>query len=256
MRPRRHIDIGLACIIMSLSPTHFATARGLQSGGQYWGAQTNGVKAGVFFTLVPGSSNQVQCLFVPALENSLRTNGNFAPDRLHLWLPPFDSRYSMELTDEAGKLVRKTKKGEALGMTYIQPRPQRVSTASPTDRAVLLTPNKPEVLPESVSKQSPFEVRSLCLQDYFKIRRSGKYHLRFQTSVLFWRTQTPWDLHLVSLPPVEAELDLKLPPPCWVALVMSSLGLLIGNWLVIVGLACCVAGVLWLVLHRRRMRPT
>jgi hypothetical protein len=233
-----------------------ACAQGAAATRAYWGAETNGLKAGVFFNLAPGSTNQVQVFFVPAINNSLATNGNFLrADRLHLWLPPFDSRYRMQLTDEAGSPVRKTHKGKTLAKPYVYSPPQRVTTAPPTDRAVMLAPNEPQSLPERASGNSPFAYRPLSLLDYFKVTNSGKYHLKFQISVLFWTMQNPSDLHLVALPAVEADLDLQLPPKRLSLLLTCLKGHAKDYGVDILGLTLCAAGTAWLIGRRLRRKP-
>ena len=166
---------------MSLGAGSPADAQDSPTTRQYWGVETNGVKAALFFYFAPGSTNQVQVTFVPALNNSLTNNGNFVrPDHLLLWLPPFESRYEMDLTDDAGKPVRKTRKGKALGKSYLYTEPKGVTTRrGPTDRGVMLTPNKPEVLLEK-APNTFFGYMSLSLQDYFRISKPGKYHLSFR----------------------------------------------------------------------------
>jgi hypothetical protein len=233
----------LAWILVPLTTLHAASDAGLPSSRQYWGAETNGVKAGLCFQLAPNATNQVQVLFLPALSNSQTNNGNLAPDRLHLWLPPFDSRYRMELTDQAGKPVRKTNKGAALGRAYVYSPPKTVTTRDPTDRAMLLTLDKPELVWQIVNKGGQTSLFWLSLQDYFQIRNPGKYRIEFQMTVMFWQKDTPWDIKVVCLPPVEADLDLLLPPkpPSRLLPIAKDYGV------AILGLALCLAGVAWLL---------
>src|ERR1017187_1317908 len=73
----------------------------------HWSAQTNFVKAGLVIKYAP-DTNQTAVGFFPILSNGSATNGNIRPDRLHLWLPPIESRYQMTLLDEKGAPVPKT----------------------------------------------------------------------------------------------------------------------------------------------------
>jgi hypothetical protein len=249
MKPSPNLSITLACILLPLTAAYPASVQAGPSAGQYWGAEINGVKAGVFFDLAPTSTNQVQVFFVPALSNSRTNNFNIAPDRLLVCFPPFENRYRMELTDQAGKPVRKTDRGNALGKVYVYAAPTGVRAGGSFLKGVNLTPNTPELIWETVAKGYDIRSHGLCLQDYFKIKDSGKYHFTLQMNVIFWRPE-PDDLllqHIVSLPPVEADLDLQLPPGRWSATLNTHLP-------EIAGLALCVVGAAWLLLHRRSRR--
>jgi hypothetical protein len=205
----------LAFTLASHTTAVAEAADGLPPSRQYWGEETNGVKAGVYFQLVSGSTNEVQVLFVPALCNSRTDNGNVAPNRLLLLFPPFDSRYELQLTDLAGRPVEKTKKGDALGKAYVYSRPLGMHAGSSRAQGVTLTPNKPEIIWETTTKGHDIRLLWLSLQDYFKIQKSGRYHLKFQMRVLFWN-RSPEDEEKaleksLYLPAVEADIEVQLP---------------------------------------------
>jgi hypothetical protein len=227
----------------------------LPPGRQYWGAETNGVKVGLYSLLAPDSTNRVQVYFVPVALN-ISTNNRSVPqsDILVLSLPPLQNRYRMELTGADGRPVRKTKWGQALGEPYVYHRPSGVVIGNgqpPGFTTTALSPNKPA---------SIFEMRTglnwkylwLDLQDYFKIKKSGTYHLRFQMSSIFWHPEPEERLlkRLITFPPVEADLDLQLPPKPPNRLVAYAKDYGVD----VLGYAVCIAGAVWLVAHRLRHR--
>jgi hypothetical protein len=219
----------------------------------YWGAQTNGVSTGLAFQSVPGSTNQVQVSFVPALLNTSTNNRSvLSSDILVLSLPPFESRYRMDLTDAAGRPVKKTKKGEALGKPYIYHPPSGVRIGNgqpPGFEGFPLKPNESQLLYGTATKAYHVDFLWLSLLDYFKIKRSGRYHFMFQMDVIFWRPEAEELLlqRLITLPPVEADIDLQLPEKPPSLLKMYGVDIL--------GLVLCLAGVVWLLSRRWRNRP-
>lgn len=177
----------------------------------YWGAETNGIKAGLSIEQdsIRSSTNatgHIPIRFTPLLYNDSTNNGNVTPTMLILDLPPlFESRYRLELTDEKGISVPKTSKGKAFGKTAPQPYrliPNRVTGV------IIDTGWRPAryiLLPKQVRGLQP----TLVLQDYFKITTSGKYHLHFE--VFAFKPIDTDTNELIHFPPVNAEIEIKNP---------------------------------------------
>jgi hypothetical protein len=171
-----------------------------------WGVETNCLKAGLLLQYAP-DTNHTLVGFYPVLNNSSTTNGNADPDHLWLWLPPFDSRYQMQLTDINGNSVPKTAKGKALGKLIDQPLELRMGVNFAAGyRGQIIRPNSPDVIPTD-----PF-----VLEDYFTITNAGNYHLKFEMHVI-WMTNG-WKGSLMKsnppamwLLPVNAEIEIKNP---------------------------------------------
>ena len=236
--------------LLSLGAGSPAGAQDLSTTRQYWGAETNGVKAGLCFQLAPASTNQVQLIFLPALLNTSTNNRNLlSREGFFLSLPPFDSRYHMDLTDAAGRPVQRTRKGQALGKPYVVPPLTGVHVGPwpPDCRELFLWLNKPQPIYEVTGGTLP-TWHWLSLPDYFKIKKSGRYHFTLQTSILFWNNGMALHLRLAALPPVEADLDLQLPPkpPSLLVTYARAYGV------DILGYTLCVVGVVWLVARRIR----
>ena len=73
MKPDARACIRLASLLASLTTLHAFSDAVLPGTSQYWGAETNGVKAGLCFRLAPDPTNQVQVFFIPTLNNSQTT---------------------------------------------------------------------------------------------------------------------------------------------------------------------------------------
>jgi hypothetical protein len=174
-----------------------------------WGSETNHLKVGLLLQYAPGT-NRTFVGFYRVLNNSSTTNGNSRPDLLQLWLPPFDSRYRMELTDTNGNPVPKTDKGKVLGKPIDQPFKRYrggISEGVNFAGGYLGRPLLPNV---------PEPADSFILEDYFSITNAGKYHLKFEMQVI-WITNG-WKGSLLKsnppaiwLPPVDAEIEIKNP---------------------------------------------
>ena len=175
------------------------------SEGTYWGAETNGVKAGLYVEKLrglAGLTNRVPIQCHPLLYNSSTNNGNLGPGMLMFYLPAIESRYRLELTDEKGNAVKKTTKGNALG----KPAPQssspatsvRINTGWRRKEQFIILAREERGLPE------------LKLQDYFKIVDSGKYHLHFEMSALKPSPNDAEKVELIRFPPVDVEVQISL----------------------------------------------
>jgi hypothetical protein len=170
----------------------------------YWGAETNGVKAGLYIEILhglPGLTNHVPIQCHPLLYNNSTNNGNLAPDMLLLYLPAIESRYRLELADENGNAVKKTTKGKALGKPVTQ-------SSSPATGVRINTGWHPGTCILAAK-----EVRGLpefMLQDYFKISDSGKYRLHFEMSALKPIPNETEKVDLVHFPPVDVEIQINL----------------------------------------------
>lgn len=234
--------------LLSLGVDSSADAQDLPTTRQSWGAEANGVRAGLCFQVAPASTSQVQVTFVPALLNTSTNNHNLpSPEVFILSLPPFDSRYRMGLTDAVGRPVQKTRKGQALGKPYIIPPLTGVHVGRwpPDCPELFLRLNKPTPIYEVTGGALP-TWHWLYLPDYFKIRKSGRYHFTLQMSVLFRNDGSPSHLRLAALPPVEADLDLQLPPK-----PRSLLGTYASAYAMdILGYTFCLVGVVWLLARR------
>jgi hypothetical protein len=173
----------------------------------HWGLETNHVKVGLLIQNSSAASNHTLVGFYPVLNNNSATNGNARPDVLQLWLPPFDSRYRMELTDTNGNAVPKTAKGKALGKPIDQPFERRGTGIRVNFEAGYLGRT---LLPNVPEPTDPF-----VLKDYFNITNAGKYHLKFEMRVI-WITEgrehsTKSNPPAMWLPPVNAEIEIKNP---------------------------------------------
>lgn len=172
--------------------------------GEYWGAETNGVKAGLYIQHLSGTTNIAVVRCTPVLLNTRTNNGNSRPDRLKLWTPPTESCYQLTLLDSNQQPVAKTARGKALGKPLSQP---LALTTGFNSRAgysgAILIPDWPQPL-----------YPSILLQDYFVIPKPGKYGLRFEMRVIWIQrgvhvTVGTTNLPLVQLPTVEAQLELQ-----------------------------------------------
>ena len=175
--------------------------------GEYWGLQTNGVRAGLYLLESNTETNRSLTKYMPMLENSLTNNGNRRPDRLDLWLPPLESCLQVSLRDQNGKPVPMTAMGKRLGAPITQPMRVMTGMNFPAGyRAIYLRPNEPsQVLAYIFSPE-----------DYFIIPAPGKYRLSLRVRVIWlhegWKgSLKSTNLPTVDLPPVEAELDLQKP---------------------------------------------
>jgi hypothetical protein len=172
--------------------------------GVYWGVETNGVKAGLYIEKLQGLSgltNRVPIQCHPLLYNSSTNNGNLhRGGMLMFYLPPVESRYRIELTDEQGNMVGKTAKGKAFGKPFIQPLTlaKGINTGWRRKEQFILLAGEERGLPE------------LKLQDYFKIVDSGKYHLHFEMSVLKPNPNDADQVELICFPPVDVEVQIRL----------------------------------------------
>jgi hypothetical protein len=173
------------------------------SEGTYWGAETNGVKAGLYIEKLhglPGLTNHVPIQCHPLLYNSSTNNGNLGPGMLMLYLPAIESRYQLDLTDEKGNAVKKTAKGKSLGKPVTQPSipTTGINTGWRRKEQFILLAREERGLPE------------LKLQDYFKINDSGKYHLHFEMSVFKPSPNDADKVELIRFPPVDVEVQISL----------------------------------------------
>ncbi len=173
--------------------------------GIYWGAETNGVKAGLYIETLhglPGLTNRVPIQCHPLLYNSSTNNGNLGPGMLMFYLPAIENRYRLEFTDEKGKAVEKTAKGKALGKPFTQSSNPttgvRINTGWRRKEQFILLAKEERGLPE------------FLLQDYFKINDSGRYHLHFEMSALKPSPNDADKVELVHFPPVDVEIQINL----------------------------------------------
>jgi len=162
----------------------------------FWGKETNGIKAGLYVGQIPIYTNT---WFEPLLlyNNQTNVNGN-----IQFYLPPLKSRYQAELTDKNGNAVAKSAKGKAIGA----PLPP------------LYVPKNGAIF--GINRQAGYRYYALenkiideqqsgtfTLQDYFKIEKSGKYHLRFKTCMIIPKARSD---DFVWLPPVDIDIDVQL----------------------------------------------
>jgi hypothetical protein len=174
------------------------------SEGTYWGAETNGVKAGLYIEKLQGLAgltNRVPLQCHPLLYNSVTNNGNLAPGMLMLYLPEIESRYRLEFTDEKGNAVKKTTKGKALG----KPVPQSSNPATGVKINTGWRAGKCIIVAKEV-----YGLPEFMLQDYFKINDSGTYHLHFEMSALKPSPNDADKVELIRFPPVDVEVQISL----------------------------------------------
>jgi hypothetical protein len=172
-----------------------------------WGKETNGVKVGLYVQYPPtNQSIPTSIICCPYLSNSKTNNGNWGSNRLLLWLPRLENSYQMSLFDEKGESVAKTVRGQELGKPIDQPLMVRVGGINfeAGYQAVYLDPN--EVSP----------VRQFTLQDYFDIKKPGKYRLEFKMRVIWLQPGRGHDLSLyttniatMTLPSVESQIEIR-----------------------------------------------
>jgi hypothetical protein len=174
--------------------------------GIFWGAETNGVKTGlqIQYGLNPSNLTAITCY--PYLKNSKTNNANWNSIHLRLWLPPSEDSYQMSLLDEKEKTVVKTTKGQELGKPIDQPLMVRVGGINFRAGYQALYPDL----------NDGAHARPFILQDYFKIKEAGKYHLKFEIRVIWLQPGRGHDpnlyttnLPVVNLPPVEAEFQIR-----------------------------------------------
>ena len=178
----------------------------------FWGMETNGIKAGLsigyyssskfeYFTSDP-KAIPIRCF--PQLHNSNTNNGNLDSDLAVFDLPTsLESRYRLDLRDEKGNLVEKTKKGEALGK--ITPHAYKPSP-SPFTGVTIDTGWRPARY-MLFSNQSRDVSPPLVLQDYFKITNSGVFHLHFEMCA--FKVISSETNELIQFPSVDAKIDIK-----------------------------------------------
>jgi hypothetical protein len=164
-----------------------------------WGTETNCVKAGLLLQYAP-DTNRTLVGFFPVLNNSCATNCPVGENNLWLWLPPFHSRYRMNLTDAKGMAVPKTEKGGAFGKAIDLPLRVRtgINVSAGYQGKVLLL-NTPNVI-----LSDPF-----VLEDYFIITNAGKFHLKFEMMVVWPNASNP--TNAIHLPPVDADIEIRIP---------------------------------------------
>ncbi len=195
LRRSRGILFASLSIILLLSKVVYAwqlpVDRDYDNEHPVWGKETNGLKAGLVFQYSP-DTNHTLIAFCPVLFD--------VSNDMHLYLPPFDSRYQMTLTDTKGMAVFKTAKCKALGKPIDKPLRGRTGINSEAGyRSLYLALNTPS--------ENLYD--SFILTDYFEINHAGKYHLQFDMAVI-WPSQK-YPTNVVHLPPVNAEIEFKKP---------------------------------------------
>lgn len=173
------------------------------SGNEFWGGETNGLKAGLFVQHLAGATNLVRVFCSPILMNSYTNNGNISPDHLRIWLPPFESCFQMTLWNDKGIEVVKTLRGKHLGSPIKEPLYIKDGVNFRGGyKGVILLPNEP------AQTMDDFK-----LGDFFEIKTPGKYRLKLEMRVI-WITK-PWNPDLRKAPPeaviilpVEADIEL------------------------------------------------
>ena len=179
----------------------------------FWGKETNGVKAGLsvayyspdsfeYFKKEPGTI-PIRCF--PLLMYNNTNSGKLNSDTAVFDLPPLEGRCQLDLADDHGDSVKKTRKCEALGK--VAPQVYRPS-ANPLTGITVDTGWRPYryIL---VTNQARDLAPPLILQDYFRIANSGKYRLHFE--LCGFRVSGPGTNELQHFPPVDAEIQVTLP---------------------------------------------
>ena len=162
----------------------------------FWGKETNGIKAGLYVGRIPVKTNT---WFEPVLLYNNQTNIN---GHIQFYLPPFKSRYQAELTDKNGNAVAKSAKGKAIGAPFP---PLRVTNNGATFGINRQAGYRYYGLEDKIIDEQQSGI--LTLQDYFKIQKSGKYHLRFETCLIIPKERSD---DLVWIPPVDIDVDVQL----------------------------------------------
>lgn len=187
-RSSKALWIGLTLLSVGL-------ARGFADQVEFWGAPSNGLQAGLWYRAVT-KVGSVEV--IPELKWGSPSDppGMF----LQLYVPPRTNRYRMDLFDEKGNPVAKTRAGQALGRPA---KPQRYKVDFQHGYTFCGVGGG---LAEPVGD-------SLRLSDYFAITRPGHYRLELRVGVV-WQLRPgvkPHDPPLFEfLPPVHAEFDIKL----------------------------------------------
>jgi hypothetical protein len=180
--------------------------------GEFWGSETNGVKAG--FYVQHTTTNHFEIRIIPLLKFTGTNTDSVETDRLHLWLPPSNTCYQMVLLDDKSHPVAKTTKGKSLGSPISQPARFKagINLAAGWGNLTLYRNAEPWLS----SWGEPYD-KSLKLLDYFSVTDPGKYHLKLELRVVWInkrlkdnpRMLLTTNLPLASLPPVEAEIEIK-----------------------------------------------
>lgn len=162
----------------------------------FWGKETNGIKAGLYIGQMPV---KLSTWFEPILMYNDQTNARVS---IPLYLPPLKNRYRAELTDDSGNGIDKTAKGKAIGLSFP---PLRVAK----DGATFGINRRAGYMYYALVNKIADEQQSgmFTLQDYFDVKKSGKYHLRFETCVTIPQARSD---DLVWLPPVAVDVEVQL----------------------------------------------
>ena len=167
----------------------------------FWGAETNGFKAGLNVEVSSGTNALMMC--TPIL-NSSHTN------TVRLYFPPLKNRYIMELTDSSGRSVKKTKAGEALCDGLTEPFGAIVGINRSAGYRAL-----PPLDPNDAARLDGYK---FSLKDFFNITNVGKYTLTLQMKVIYfpadWKgpiRPKSTNVPVLKLPPISAQIELGKP---------------------------------------------
>lgn len=164
----------------------------------HWGTETNCLKAGVVIRYAPVTNLSFPEL-TPALYYSCESSSNPDwPNHLRLWMPPFNSRYQLELVDQKGHAVPKTEEGKALGRTIDQPLmlSDGINYKAGYRRCIL-----------TLKTIDTLEADPIPLEKYFVITNTGKYNLEFKMVIIWPREKNP--TNIIHLPPVNVVIDIE-----------------------------------------------
>jgi len=201
---------------------------GLISPHTAWGEETNGVRAGVDWELSGGMNVQVVLL-------TFKTNAAW-----HYVAPPGKKFLIFELRDARGVRLAPLK-GKKLDGEL----PQRILTKDlpyrPASGAHHRSTIDNRVL---IAAGSPWAFRDIVIQDVYRIEQEGDYTLTVCVAI-YQFTPDEQSVSRMDLPPITAKLRLRksIPPEGTASRLVTTYA---------IGIALCVAGVVWLVAERRR----
>jgi hypothetical protein len=169
--------------------------RSITTNSILWGPETNHVKIGLNLQYGTDTNGRTLVGFYVSMVNDSNTNGTYLPDRLTIALPPMKSRYQMNLFDDSGNSVSKTKTGQEFSQPFDK-NPKRLDMYHGY----------------SIKETVPFQIdivtfEPIVLENYFAITNAGKYHLVFILNSLIPNGNSVEPLYL----PVDADIEIKKP---------------------------------------------
>ena len=182
---------------------------------KFWGAETNHLKAGLAIAYYSKSTfpyfsdreDVIPIKCFPLLSFAGMGSDNVASNLLTVDLP-MEPCYQLALTDEQGNHVQSTSKTRAMGKSvpYHNQLAKNPITGSIIDTGHRR--NRDVLLKGFESKQ----ILPLVLQDYFIITNSGTFNLSFKICVFIPDSEYTETEHLVWLPPVNCQIEIKRDP--------------------------------------------